>query len=158
MMDVKPGPEHQWLKRLVGQWTYHVAGGPSENDGGEGTESFRPIGELWVVGEGRGEMGGAPAETQMTLGFDPRKGRFVGSWIGSMMTEFWLYDGQLDSAGQVLTLDSEGPSMTGDGTRARYQDIIEFQDDDHRTLTARTQGAGGQWQELMKVHYRRRRQ
>jgi len=81
--------------------------------------------------------GGIAATTLMTLGYDPAKGRFVGTWIGSMMTHLWVYDGELDPAGRVLTLNSEGPSMTGDGSFAKYQDIVEFMSDDHRVLTAR---------------------
>ena len=60
--------------------------------------------------------GGGPATTLMTLGYDPEKKRFVGTWIGSMMTHLWIYDGALDAAGKVLTLDAEGPSFAGDGT------------------------------------------
>ena len=44
-----------------------------------------------------------------------------------MMTHLWVYDGALDAAGKVLTLDAEGPSFTGDGTTAKYQDVIEIE-------------------------------
>ena len=44
----------------------------------------------------------------MSLGFDPQKGRFVGTFIGSMMTHLWIYDGALDASGQALILDAEG--------------------------------------------------
>ena len=71
-----------------------------------------------------------------------------------MMTHLWRYDGSLDAAGRILTLDTEGPSWTGDGT-AKYKDIIEIVSDDHRTLTSRMLGDDGQWNEFMKAHYRR---
>ena len=48
-----------------------------------------------------------------------------------MMTHLWPYNGSLDEAGKVLTLDSEGPDFTGQKT-AKYRDSIEFIDDDHR--------------------------
>jgi hypothetical protein len=94
----------------------------------------------------------------MTLGYDPQGKRFVGTWIGSMMTHLWMYeDGALDAAGRTLTLNAEGPSMSGDGTMAKYQDVIEFKSDDHRTLTARILRPDGTWHEFMTVHYRRKR-
>jgi Protein of unknown function (DUF1579) len=31
------------------------------------------------------------------------KKRFVGTWIGSMMTYMWVYDGELDRSERVLT-------------------------------------------------------
>ena len=91
----------------------------------------------------------------MTLGFDPAKGTFVGTWIGSMMTHLWVYaEGRLDAGGRVLTLESEGPSMTGEGL-ARYRDVVEVVDDDHRTLTGNVLGEDGAWQPMMTVRYRR---
>jgi hypothetical protein len=40
-----------------------------------------------------------PATTMMTLGYDPPKRRFVGTFNDSMMTHLWVYDGALDAAG-----------------------------------------------------------
>ena len=73
-----------------------------------------------------------------------------------MMTHLWLYEGSLDAAGRVLTLDAEGPSMTGDGKMAKYQDIITFESDDHRVLASRMLGDDGAWRQFMTAHYRRR--
>jgi len=157
MMAAEPQKEHQWLNKLVGEWTYETDAGPQAPKA-TGTESVKSLGGLWVLAEGDGEMpGGGPATTLMTLGYDPARKRFTGTWIGSMMTHMWLYDGGLDPAERVLTLDSEGPSMSGDGTTSRYQDIIELKSDDHRTLTARVLGADGKWQQFMTVDYRRKR-
>ena len=92
----------------------------------------------------------------MTLGYNPQAKRFVGSFIASAMTHLWPYIGSLDASGKILTLDSEGPSFSGDGTMAKYQDIIEFVTHDHRKLTARVQSADGSWQTFMTAHYRRK--
>ena len=157
----QPQPQHRWLQKLLGEWTYEFndPGGPDRPASkATGTETVRKIGDLWVVAEGEGEMPGAGLHTSlMTLGFDPGKNRFVGTWIGSMMHDLWIYDGELDPTGRVLTLNSEGPSMKGDGTKARYQDVIEFKSDDHRTLTGRTLADAGAWQEFMKIDFRRRK-
>jgi hypothetical protein len=122
-----------------------------------GTELVRSLGGLWTIGEGEGEMpGGGTARTIMTLGFDPQTQRFVGTFIASMMTHLWPYSGTLDAAEKVLTLDSEGPSCIDPGSTARYQDIIEFLSDDHRTLSSQFRGADGQWVHFMTAHYRRK--
>ena len=57
----------------------------------------------------------------MTLGYDPQKKRFVGTWIGSMMTYLWVYDGELDASGKVLTLNAEGPNMQVAGANGEVQ-------------------------------------
>lgn len=161
MPIAKPEAQHRWLEKLVGDWTFetHVPaheGQPASKS--VGRESVRSIGGLWIQAEGLGEMpGGGQATSVMTLGYDTAKKRFVGSWIGSMMTYMWVYDGELEPGGRVLTLNSEGPSMADDGTLASYQDVIEFKDDDTRTLTGRVRAADGTWQQFMTVEYRRKK-
>ena len=160
-MKAEPQREHQWLQKLVGEWTYdtHVPAQSAQPEmKATGTERGRSIGGLWVQLEGDGEMpGGGPATTIMTLGYDPAKQRFVGSWIGSMMTHQWVYDGELDQAKNTLVLTSEGPSMAGDGTLSLYHDTIAFTNDNERTLTASVKEADGGWKEFMTVTYRRKK-
>jgi hypothetical protein len=155
----EPRPEHRWLQKLVGEWTYETDLGP-EHQGAKatGTERGRSIGEFWVQLEGSGQMPGSsePMTSIMTIGFDVTKGRFTGTWIGSMMTEQWLYDGELDAAQDRLTLTSEGPNMSEPGKMALYRDVIAFQGDDRRTLTGSMQQPDGTWQPFMTVSYRRR--
>jgi Protein of unknown function (DUF1579) len=103
-------------------------------------------------------MPGAGVATMvMTLGYDPQRRRYLGTWIGSMMTHLWLYDGALDPAERALTLDAEGPDMAGTGKMAKYRDVIELESDDHRVLTSHTLGADGKWRRFMTAHYRRKR-
>jgi len=158
-MKTEPQKEHRWLEKLVGEWTYDIEAimGPDKPpEKSKGSETVRSLGGLWTVGEGASETPGCgPAQTMMTLGYDPRTKRFVGTWIGSMMDYLWHYDGELDAAGKVLTLNAEGPAMSGDGKMAKYQDIIEFLSDDHRTLKSRFLKDDGTWNEFMTAHYRR---
>ena len=159
-MKTDPQKEHQWLHKLLGEWTSEVEatmepGKPPERF--EGSESVRSVGGLWILAEGRGDMPGVGhATTLMTLGYDPRQGRYVGSWIGSMMTHLWVYDGALDAAGKVLTLSAEGPDMADQAKTAKYRDVIELKSDDHRVLTSHVLGDDGAWHQFMTAHYRRK--
>jgi hypothetical protein len=92
----------------------------------------------------------------MTLGYDPQKKRYVGTWVGSMMTYLWVYDGALDSAEKMLTLYTEGPSMSTEGKMATYKDVIEFKNDNHRVLISHVLGEDGMWREFVTTHYRRK--
>lgn len=158
-MHAEPQKQHRWLQQLVGEWSFEVECimGPDQPPSkSSGIEIVRSIGELWTVAEGRGEMPGCgPATTVMTLGYDPQKQRFVGTFVGSMMTYLWVYDGELDAAARVLTLNAEGPGMAGDGKMVRYNDVIEFKSDDHRVLTSQMLDEGGTWRRFMTAHYRR---
>jgi hypothetical protein len=166
-MKIEVHKEHQWLQRLVGEWRYETEAAPTPGKAPEkcaGTETVRSLGGLWVLCEGRGEMpGGGTAAMVMTLGYDPEKGRYVGTWVGSMMTWLWLYEGTLDADQRVLTLDTEGPSFSAEGQPvpgklARYRDSIESVSEDHRVLTSRVLGEDGVWQTFMTAHYQRLQQ
>jgi hypothetical protein len=155
MTPAEPQEGHRWLQRLLGDWTSEEGEEPKKC---RGTESVRPLGELWVLAEGQGDMpGGGEAQMLMTLGYDPAKGKFVGTWVGSVMTNLWVYEGTLDESGNKLTLETEGPDFGGSGKMAQYRDTIEFLSDDHRTLTGSTKGEDGQWKQFMVTHYYRKR-
>lgn len=166
-MNIEPQKEHQWLQQLVGEWTYEHECTPAPDQPPvkfTGMETVRSLGGIWVVGEGRGEMpgGGGLAIMIMTLGYDPLKKCYLGTWVGSMMTHMWIYNGQVDAAGKVLTLDCEGPAFSPEGKpiegkTAKYQDIIEFVSADHRTLSSQTLGDDGKWNRFMTAHYRRKK-
>jgi hypothetical protein len=94
---------------------------------------------------------------QLTLGYDPARKRFVGTWVGAMMPYQWVYNGELDASGNVLTLNCEGPAFDGSGKMMPYRDVHEFLSDDHRQLKAYTQSEDGTWNHFMTTDYHRKR-
>lgn len=136
MESAKPEQEHLFLKKLLGDWTYETESimGPGQPVmKSSGKETFRSLNDIWFIGESEGTMpDGEPATMIITIGYDPESKKYVGTWIGSMMTIMWVYRGFVE--GNTLNLDADGPSMTGDGTTATYRDAIEFVDDDHRVM------------------------
>jgi Protein of unknown function (DUF1579) len=154
-MHAEPQQEHRWLQKLVGEWACEgeCSMGPDQPAMKiTGMEIVRSLGGLWTIGEGSGMC-----QSIMTLGYDPALKRFVGTFVAGEMTNLWVYHGSRDAAGNVLTLDTEGPSFSGDGKMVKYQDIIEFIDDDHRTLSSQAIGPDGKWTQFMKAHYRRKK-
>ena len=156
-MRTEPTPEHRWLQQLVGEWTYENEcdmgpEGPTEK--GKGREIVRAFGDLWVMGEmigtapGAGEMRG-----MMTLGYDPARGRFIGTWIGTPIAHMFVYKGVL--VGDVLTLDCEGPAFDDPSRVAVYQDIIELRSPRERVLRSQVQDDEGVWREFMRGEFTR---
>lgn len=156
----EPQKEHQWLQKFVGEWTYESEvnmGADRPPEKAMGTESVRSLGGFWVLGEGEGEMPGCDvAKTIITLGYDPQKQRYTGTFVASMMTYLWLYDGELDAAKNILTLNSDGPAMTGEGLMAKYKDVIELKSDDHWVMTSHVLGDDGEWHQFMTANYWRK--
>jgi len=159
-MTVQPQKEHQWLRKFAGEWGFQgeAAMGPGKPPvTWEGTVSVRSIAGVWVVQEWEGEEpDGSRGISITTLGFDPQKRRFVGTFIGTMVTHLWVYEGTLDAAERVLTLEAEGAGMMDEAKMAKYRDVYELESDDHRTLTSYVLGDDGDWQQMMRAHYRRR--
>src|SRR3546814_8051855 len=109
-MKTEPQQEHRWLEQLLGEWT--VTSDMTPDGGSPWVERVRSLDGLWIVAEGEGEMpGGGAATTLMTLGYDPRRQRYVGTWVGSMMIHMWVYEGHLDDSGRSEEHTSELQSL-----------------------------------------------
>lgn len=147
----KPEKEHEWLKQLVGEWKTH---GKAENGPGQppfecdGTESTQAIGDLWIVAQGESHAMGMTVKSMLTLGYDAEKKKFVGTWVDSMFNHMWKYEGTLDESGKSLTLMTEGPNMMKPGEMAKYKEVLEFKDKDHKTFTSHMQ-VDGEWVKFM---------
>lgn len=156
----EPQEQHKFLLKLVGNWTIEgeCQMGPDDAPSkSTGHETVRALGDLWMIAEGEMKSPEGSGFTMMTLGYDPKKKHFVGNWVGSMMTNMWVYEGDLDAAGKVLTLNTIGPDFVNEGKECKYQDIIEIVSDDHRILRSQVQGADGKWTPIMKADYRRKK-
>lgn len=163
-MNIETTNEHRWLHRLVGNW---MAEGEAQMGPDGPTEKWKipeqvdKVGDVWVQTRSEGDFPGCgPAATVMTLGYDPARKHFVGTFIGSMMTHMWVYEGDLEADGKTLTLRADGPAFGPDGTvvpgkMAKYRDVIAFQDDNNRTLTSFMQADDGSWNQIMQARYRR---
>lgn len=156
-MQVTPQPEHQWLERMVGEWTFtsSCSMGPGQPPmTSDGTAATVSLGGLWVVSEWRSPMpDGALMTSRMTVGYDPARGKYVGSFVASCMTHHWVYEGT--RAGDVLTLDADGPSFTDPKVMAKYQDIWEMPAGGPPVLRSQYLGPDGTWTEFMRADFRR---
>ncbi len=156
-----PGPteEHQFLLKLVGDWKLvsECAAGPDQPPQKTiGKQSTQAIGSLWTLGEMETPgPDGKLMRSLITLGFDPARGKFVGTFVASCMTFLWLYEGTLDSKHRILTLHAEGPSFTSAEKMAKYQDIIEVVDDDTYLFSSRYQDDSGEWVTFMDGRHTR---
>jgi len=157
-MKPEPQREHEWLQKVVGEWTFE---GEMTMEPGKspekftGTESVRPLGGFWILIEGQSQMPSGSETMVITLGYDPQRERFVGGFVASMMPHLWLYDGSLDADEKVLTLNTEGPNMAAGGKLAKFKDVMEIKSDDHRVLTSHMLGDDEKWHKMMTIHYRR---
>ena len=154
--------EQEWLDRLVGDWA--CVGGAALAPDEEpalihGQETFRRLGEHWVISEGDGtSLDGEVSSGMFTIGFDTDKQTFVGSFVCTDLSNLWVFpSGTLSEDGNSLTLECEAPNfLAKDGSTAKFREVFSFDSPDHRTLTAYIQRPDGEWEKFMKSECFRR--
>lgn len=148
--ELKPTENHEWLQKFTGHWTSEseCSMGPGQPPSkNTGTVDAQMLGEYWIRVTIKGGMpGGGTMEGLQTIGYDPKTEKYVGTWVDSVSTYIWKYEGFRE--GDKLTLEAEGPNMmTGEGT-ALYRDIYTFKSDDVLTFESKAK-VGDEWVTFM---------
>jgi hypothetical protein len=153
-----PTKEHEWLHRFVGEWESEVemSMGPDQPPTRiSGKETARMLGGFWLLMEGGNEE--MPYRFLLTLGYDPRQGSYVGSWVDSMSTNAWKYRGTVNSTGNILTLETEGPFPPPNGPVSQIREVTEFKSDDLRVFTSSVRQESGEWVTVCTITARRKK-
>ncbi len=156
-MFAKPQSEHKWLDKLIGDWRFeHNCQMPDGSKStSHGSMTCRSLGGLWLICESSGQSpDGSAWSSIMTLGFDPTRSQYVGTFIGSMMTNIWPYQGTLDKTGVRLPLYSEGPKFDGSGV-GEYRDTIEIVSTDAWVFTSEFHSDDGTWVQFLSGKHTR---
>lgn len=154
----KPVQEHSWLKQFIGEWDTEIEAfepGKKAPVKSRGVEVVHPIGGFWVVGESKSTFMDTPFTGMLTLGYDEKAKNYIGTWVDSMTGRMWQYDGQVDSTGRVLTLESEGECPRVPGKMLKFKEVVEFPDKDTKRFTSLMQGDDGQWVTMAVMNSRR---
>ena len=117
--------------------------------------ALRVVG-IWVMGEGTALIGDVTVTAVFTLGYDPHREKFVGIWFDSVFTHHWIYEGELDDAGEGLSLQCEGPSKVDPNVQAHYREVISFEGDDRRMHESYVSTDGVTWTRMVAGPSRRR--
>jgi len=153
----KPQKEHEWLQQFVGEWDTEseIVAEPGKPPlKAKGSESARSLGGFWVVSEHKGDAFGTPFTGILTVGYDAQKKKYVGTWVDSIMPILWKYEGTVDAAGKILTLESEGPGQ--DGKLLKFRESVELKDKDHKVFTSATE-QDGKWLVHLTIKYTRKK-
>ena len=143
-----PGPEkeHAFLKRFVGQWetiSECIVGPGQPPMKCEGSIDSKMLGEFWVLNQTEGTMAETTVTALQTLGYDPQKKKYIGTWVDSMVNHMWKSEGTVD--GSTLTLEAEGPNFMAAGKLAKFRDIYEFKSANEIALSSSILGEDGKW-------------
>jgi hypothetical protein len=155
-----PQKEHEWLQQLVGEWTFDAECfmGPGQPPmKAKGAETASMLGGFWVIAEGSSSMMDQPVKTRLTLGYDPEKKKYVGTWVDSCNNYLWKYEGTLDATGKVLTLDTEGPNPMAAGKMTRFREVLEIKGKDEKVFKSAVLQDDGKYLTFMTATYQRKK-
>jgi hypothetical protein len=153
----KPQSEHTWLAKFAGTWeTEMECTAPGQEPMKmKMTDSIRMLGGFWLVTESKGEAMGQPFTGVMTLGYSPEKKAYIGTWVDSMNSTMWNYNGTVNDAGDTLTLESEGPCPMQGGKICKVKEVMKLTGKDEKTFTSSVLGEDGKWVQMMSAKSKR---
>jgi hypothetical protein len=122
-----PQPEHELFKRFAGEWQFEKKSAPGDGSTpqklGSGEMKAELLGGFFVVCRWSGDVYETDFNAVQTLGYDVDKEEYSGSWVDSIMSYRWQFNGSLEAKGNELVIAASGPGPNGGTTkfRERYQ-------------------------------------
>lgn len=157
---MKPGPEHQQIGKVVGEWDVACTmwcqpGQPPEKSVGINTFTAKHDGR-YVKGRYTGTFQGQPFTGHSTNGFDRAAKRYFTTWCDSMGTGFLYLTGTSADGGKTITYSGEMVCPISGPLFVRQ--VETHQSDDHfTTVMYQSPMGGGEESKSMELSYTRRR-
>jgi Protein of unknown function (DUF1579) len=127
----KPGPEHEILKKMEGNWETVMAAGGAEF---KGIATYKmELGGLWLIGTLDTDMGGMKFTGKSLETFDAAKKKYTSIWVDSMSTGSVHMESTYDAAKKTLTAAGEGPGM--DGKNTKFKSVSDMSNPDKIVMT-----------------------
>jgi hypothetical protein len=155
----QPTPQHELLKKDVGTWdaTMRMWFTPNaEPLVSNGIENNKLLdGGLWLISHYEGKIADTRFVGCGTVGFDPVKQKYVGTWIDNVTSSLSVMEGDYDQATNTLTMISRrrdphtGQSQTTKST-------LQYVDNDTRIFEFLVPDADGKYWKMLEIKYVRR--
>ena len=137
MKAAAPGPQHEMLKKMAGEWNAKVT---SMMDPSQPPQVENSTSTLTVLMDGRycqevtsGQMMGQPFSGMGLMGYDNVLGKYVSTWIDNMGTGIMTGTGTANASGKVITCSGTlSDPVTGKPAKERM--VTTIADDNHYTF------------------------
>lgn len=127
---VKPGPEHDMLKKWEGTWDVTMK---MEGTEAKGTSTFKmELGGLWLASALDIELFGTKFAGKGMDTYDAKKKKFVSIWCDSMSTSPMILEGTYDKETKKLTMSGDAPGP--DGKIQKHKTVTEWKDENTATF------------------------
>jgi hypothetical protein len=128
-----PGPEHERLARLKGDWSVKLQMPPTNPsvtiEGNAATRSI--LGDRFLIIEGTVGQGEQATSMHYTLGFDRRHDEYTIVALDTYGTYFVTARGPAGEERHVMFGEDNDPVMTEMGLKKKFAFVLQVADDDH---------------------------
>ena len=154
-----PSEEHKILKLEEGKWDAELTmfmgpDGPYDPPHqSKGQESNRMLGGFWIVSDFSGSFEGMKFSGRGHFGYDPRKKKYVGTWIDSFSPNATKMVGTYDADKKTMTYETSSVGM--DGKPSKGKNVVVY-GSDKRVMTMYVAAPGtDQMIKVMEIAYTR---
>lgn len=147
MKAMTPGPEHQRMARMAGDWTFtnklwmDPSAPPSEGSGTMHAEMI--LGGRYLHSVWKGDFMGMQFEGHGTDGFDNVTRKHVSSWVDNMSTGMMIMTGTCDADGKTCTSTSEPMLDPMSGKMMTFRSVVNWTGDRSFTMEMYAKPEGG---------------
>lgn len=150
----KPGPEHELLKKMAGDWSAS-AKMPGLDQPSVGVMTCKlECGGLWLVSNYESDFFGQKFQGKGLDGYDPLKKQYVGVWVDSMSAAPMHFAGDYSAKTQQLVMLCD--TVSPDGKPLKIKSVTEFAGEDKHTFTMYAL-KGDQADLMMTIEYTRKK-
>jgi uncharacterized protein DUF1579 len=154
-----PGPNHERLKKLAGDWNLTVKWTWDPSQPMQTTNSTSTITTLmdgrYCQEQSSGEMMGRPFQGMGLTGYDNVLKKYESVWIDNAGTGIMRSEGTADASGNVVNwTGEESDPMTGKLTKVRM--VTRFLDDNHHVFEMYIKDPAGKEYKSMEISYERK--
>lgn len=158
MKAATPGPAHQKMAKMPGQWKAKVIswmspGAPPTVS--NGSVEFRLLlGGRYLEQKFKGDMGGHPFEGMGVEGYDNVTGERWGTWVDSMSTGAMLMKGKCAPEATTCTMSGEASDAV-QGKAVTFTSTMTVKDDNNFTFELSGPAPDGKVYKMMEIQYAR---
>lgn len=153
-----PGEAHKLLAKMAGSWntltrSWTEPGKPPVESAGV-CEQRMILGGRYLQQECSGDMMGSPFTGIGVTGYDNHTRKYVSTWIDSMSTAVWYFEGPAEGDGRSFTQKSR----YDDPVRGpmEWRSVCRLVDDNTMTFEMYGTVLGGTEEKMMEMKYTRR--
>lgn len=156
----QPGEQHKNMAREAGVWDADVKMWMAPDAPpmpSKGVETNKMFGDFWLVSNFEMDMGGMKFKGHGQYGYDPKKKKYVGTWVDTMSPYLSTMEGEYDVETHTLTMYSTGINMMT-GKEQKSKMISKYIDENTKQFEIHheVEGEEGQWWKAMEIDYKRR--